>query len=89
LLVRLAAGGILARGERQLAIFDDPLTHSDRNKHRRIVEILQAAATGHVPSVEGAPPAGPLQILILTCHPERFDHLRDARQINLESLIRR
>lgn len=89
LLVRLAAGGLLSRGERQLAIFDDPLTHSDRNKHRRLIEILQSAATGQVPAVEGAPAAGPLQILILTCHPERFDHLRDAKQINLEGLIKR
>jgi hypothetical protein len=86
LLVRLAIGGILARSEPQVAILDDPLTHTDKVKHQRILEVLKLAAEGRV---AGDPPAGPLQILILTCHPDRFDHLAGATQINLADQIQR
>jgi DNA repair exonuclease SbcCD ATPase subunit len=86
LLVRLALGGVLARTEPALAILDDPLAHADPAKHRRILEILKMAAEGNQ-SAEA--PAGPLQILILTCHPDRFDHLTGARHINLAELIQR
>jgi uncharacterized protein YhaN len=86
LLVRLALGGVLARSEPALAILDDPLAHADPAKHRRILEILKMAAEG---SQAADAPAGPLQILILTCHPDRFDHLSGARHINLAELIQR
>ena len=33
------------------------------------------------------PPAGPLQIIILTCHPDRFDYLSGARHYDLARLI--
>jgi hypothetical protein len=36
-----------------------------------------------------SPPAGRLQIIILTCHPDRFDHLAGARHINLADLVSR
>lgn len=85
LLVRLAVGGLLAKGERQLAILDDPLTHADKIKHRRMQDILQLAAAGSAGT--GPSVAGPLQIVILTCHPERFDYLRGALQIDLEQAI--
>jgi DNA repair exonuclease SbcCD ATPase subunit len=86
LLVRLALGGVLATKTQQVAILDDPLTHADTTKHRRFLEILKMAAEAQV---TGDPPAGALQILILTCHPDRFDHLPGATQINLaERIIR-
>ena len=86
LLVRLALGGVLAKGEQQVAILDDPLAHADRLKHERILALLRRVSEG---AVDSEPPAGRLQILILTCHPNRFDHLPGAMQINLaERIIR-
>jgi hypothetical protein len=84
LLVRLALGGVLAKDEPQLAILDDPLAHADRLKHERVLEILSRASKG---VVDCDPPAGPLQILILTCHPDRFDHLTGVTHINLAEKI--
>jgi hypothetical protein len=86
LLVRLALGGVLARNEPQVAILDDPLTHADTGKHRRFLEIIKMASEAQVAD---DPPAGRLQILILTCHPDRFDHLPGAMQINLAERISR
>jgi DNA repair exonuclease SbcCD ATPase subunit len=86
LLVRLALGGVLAKDEPQVAILDDPLVHADAGKHRRFLEILKIAAEAQIAA---APPAGRLQIVILTCHPDRFDHLPGAMQINLAERISR
>jgi hypothetical protein len=86
LLVRLALGGVLAKDEPAVAIFDDPLAHADPIKHRRTLDILRVAAEG-MPAL--VPPAGPLQILIFTCHPDRFDHIPGARHIDLAKLIMR
>jgi len=84
LLVRLALGGILAKNEPALAILDDPLAHTDPAKHRKILDILRIAAEGNK---TWNPPAGPLQIIILTCHPDRFDYLPGARHYDLARLI--
>jgi uncharacterized protein YhaN len=84
LLIRLAIGGILARDEPVVAILDDPLAHADAAKHRRVLDILRLAAEGNP---AWTPPAGPMQTLILTCHPERFDNLAGACQIDLGKLI--
>jgi DNA repair exonuclease SbcCD ATPase subunit len=84
LLVRLALGGILAQDEPALAILDDPLAHADASKHRRMLDILRQAAEGNRAA---NPPTGRMQILILTCHPERFDYLRGVRHIDLASAI--
>src|SRR4029077_13004238 len=84
LLVRLALGGVLAREEPALATFDHPLAHADSVKHRRILKLLSLAAEGNP---GWTPPAGPLQILILTCHPDRFDFLPGAHQIDLTRKI--
>lgn len=86
LLVRLALGGVLARDEPVVAIFDDPLAHADPIKHRRILDVLRTAAEGNVSLL---PPAGRLQILILTCHPDRFDYLTGAHHIDLAKKITR
>lgn len=86
LLVRLALGGVLAKDEPVVAILDDPLAHADPHKHRRFLDILRLAADGNA---AWTPPAGPLQIVVLTCHPDRFDYLACAKHIDLTSLIRR
>ncbi len=86
LLVRLALGGILARDEPAVAILDDPLAHADAVKHRRMLDVLRLAAEGN-PAWN--PPAGKLQILIFTCHPERFDYLTGVPQIDLTQRITR
>ena len=84
LLVRLAIGGVLAKEEPAVTILDDPLAHADPVKHRRILDIMRMAAEGNP---GWTPPAGRLQILIFTCHPDRFDYLTGVRQIDLAKLI--
>jgi uncharacterized protein YhaN len=84
LLVRLAIGGILAADEPAVTILDDPLAHADADKHRRILDIMRVAAEGNSSWV---PPAGRLQMLIFTCHPERYEHLSGVHQIDLAKLI--
>ena len=84
IIVRLALGGVLAKEEPQVAILDDPLAHTDTAKHRKILDILRLASDGN-PSWN--PPAGRLQVIILTCHPDRFDHLPGAKHIDLTKHI--
>jgi DNA repair exonuclease SbcCD ATPase subunit len=81
MLVRLALGSTLASAaEPAVAIFDDPLTHGDVARLNTMRVILRRAAEGDQTL---NPPAGPLQILILTCHPEWFRDER-ATVIDLE-----
>ncbi|HZZ81888.1 MAG TPA: AAA family ATPase [Gemmataceae bacterium] len=82
LLIRLAVGGLLARSEPTVALLDDPLAHADLGKHTRMLDILEEAARGQ----DGA---GALQVLVFTCHPERFTSLTGAQQFDLAALIRR
>ena len=84
LLIRLAVGGLLAKDEPTVAQFDDPLAHADLAKHGKMLEILQMAAHGD--SQPGG--AGPLQLILLTCHPQHFTSLADAQQIDLAAMIR-
>ena len=86
LLVRLAVGRLVAGGKRHVTLLDDPLTHADTAKHRRMVEILQEVAAGRG-TIEDGSPISPLQVLIFTCHPERFDYLANAKQIDLKQRI--
>jgi uncharacterized protein YhaN len=86
ILIRLAVGGLLAVKESAVAILDDPLAHADDGKHRRMLDILTRAAHGEP---HGPHPTGPLQLIILTCHADRFDYLADSQQIDLARLIRR
>jgi hypothetical protein len=90
LLIRLALGGLLSRDGTMVALLDDPLTHTDREKHRRILQIVAEAARGETGTGNHSPlAAGPLQILILTCHPEHFKTLEDAHWIDMtEQLVR-
>ena len=71
-LVRLAYACVLAKDEPQAVILDDPLAHSDSARHRRMLDVLADASKRN------------LQIVVLTCHPERFDQLPSAHYIDLE-----
>jgi DNA repair exonuclease SbcCD ATPase subunit len=82
MLVRLALGSLLTSpNDPAVAILDDPLTHCDVGRLNKMRVILRRAAEGD-PKV--TPPAGPLQIIILTCHPEWFRDER-AAVIDLEN----
>lgn len=58
LAVRLAVARELAQDEPQLLILDDVLVNTDVTRQGRILDLLQSTER--------------LQILILTCHPERY-----------------
>jgi DNA repair exonuclease SbcCD ATPase subunit len=75
LATRLALAEVLARGERQLVVLDDVLTATDAGRLARVMGVLEEAAQR-------------LQLLILTCHPERYRGLEGASFIDLELAIR-
>ena len=82
MLVRLALGSTLASAdEPAVAVLDDPLTHCDIGRLTRMRAILRRATEG---DQKLTPPAGPLQIVIFTCHPEWFRDER-ATVIDLEN----
>jgi uncharacterized protein YhaN len=69
-MVRLALGSMLSTPEEPAAaVLDDPLTHSDVVRLNCMRAVLKNAAAG---DSGPTPPAGPLQILVFTCHPEWF-----------------
>ncbi|MEO7797442.1 MAG: AAA family ATPase [Opitutaceae bacterium] len=59
LCLRIAVAQELATAEPQVLILDDVLVNTDRVRQERILDVLGAHASR-------------LQILILTCHPERY-----------------
>jgi DNA repair exonuclease SbcCD ATPase subunit len=71
LAVRLALAEVLFRDQRQLVVLDDALTYTDAGRFARILAILEEAAAH-------------FQILILTCHPERYSGLSEACFIDIE-----
>lgn len=58
-IVRLALAQVLAGKERQLVVLDDVLHASDGRRMKRLCQLLEKEAEK-------------LQIVILTCHPERY-----------------
>jgi uncharacterized protein YhaN len=70
---RLALADLLAKKERQLVVFDDVLTFTDTGRLSRVLNIMEEAGDR-------------LQILIFTCHRERYMGLSGARYIDLEVL---
>jgi DNA repair exonuclease SbcCD ATPase subunit len=74
LATRLALAEVLGREERQLVVLDDVLTATDTGRLARVMNVLEEAAQG-------------LQILILTCHPERYRGLKRATFFDLEAII--
>jgi len=80
LMVRLALGSMLSTpDEPVVAILDDPLTHSDQVRLDRMRAVLKNASLG---DTGAKPPAGPLQIVVFTCHPEWFA-IEGAKVIDL------
>jgi uncharacterized protein YhaN len=74
LATRLALAEVLAQGERQLVVLDDVLAATDAGRLARVMDVLEEAALR-------------LQLLILTCHPERYRGLEGASFIDLEAAI--
>lgn len=74
LATRLALAEVLAQDERQMVALDDVLTATDAGRLARVMTILEEAAQR-------------LQILVLTCHPERYRGLREARFFDLEAVV--
>ena len=75
LATRLALAEVLASKERQLVVMDDVLTATDAGRLTRVLSVLEDSAQR-------------LQILILTCHPERYRGLIDTHFIDLEAILR-
>jgi len=75
LATRLALAEVLAKNERQLVVLDDVLAATDAGRLARVMTVLEEAAQR-------------LQILILTCHPERYRGLVGAQFIDLEAIIK-
>lgn len=59
LCLRLAVATEVAESGHKLVILDDVLVNTDLQRQARVLDLLQTAANT-------------LQILILTCHPERY-----------------
>lgn len=74
LAVRLALAEVLAQDERQLVVLDDVLTATDAGRLARVMAVLEEAAQR-------------LQVLVLTCHPERYRGLEGANFIDLEAVV--
>jgi DNA repair exonuclease SbcCD ATPase subunit len=74
LVTRLALGQVLAKSERQLVVLDDVLTATDTGRLVRLLTLLEESADN-------------LQIVILTCHPERYWALEKAEFFDLQNLL--
>ncbi len=74
--VRMALADCSGREERRLLVLDDTLMATDGIRFPRVLDIIEEAAEE-------------LQILILTCQPERFEPLANALRIDLGALLGR
>jgi DNA repair exonuclease SbcCD ATPase subunit len=74
LATRLALAEVLAKEERHLVVLDDVLLATDAGRLARVMSVLEEAAQR-------------LQVLILTCHPERYRALNEARFLDLEAML--
>ena len=74
LATRLALADVLAKGERQLVVLDDVLVATDVGRLARVIQILEEAGQR-------------LQVLILTCHPERYLGLAGAHFFDLDGIL--
>ncbi len=71
--VRLALAEIAFPRGRHLVVLDDVFTYTDASRLARVQAVLEEASDR-------------FQIVLLTCHPERYFGLRDARIFDLETL---
>ena len=76
LCTRIALGSEVARRERQMVVLDDVLTSTDDERMDRICRLLARTSDR-------------LQLIILTCHPDRFANLAGANRINLLAALSR
>ena len=74
LATRLALADVLAKDERQLVVLDDVLVATDAGRLARVTRILEEAGQR-------------LQVLILTCHPERYLGLDGAHFFDLDGIL--
>jgi DNA repair exonuclease SbcCD ATPase subunit len=75
LATRLALAEVLAKEERQMVVLDDVMTSTDAGRMARVMAILEEEAQH-------------LQMVILTCHPERYRGLNGASFVDLEAVMR-
>ena len=75
LATRLALAEVLGKDERQMVVLDDVLTATDARRLARVMGILEESAEQ-------------LQILVLTCHPERYRALKKTQFFDLEALVK-
>ena len=75
LATRLALAEVLANEERQLVVLDDVLMATDSWRLGRVLRVLEESSEK-------------LQIIMLTCHPERYGALKEAKFIDLEEILR-
>jgi len=71
--VRLALADVAFGDEQQLVVLDDAFTATDTPRLARIIKILEEAAQR-------------FQILLLSCHPERYRHLENVQFFDLVQL---
>ena len=74
LATRLALADVLAKDERRLVVLDDVLVATDAGRLARVTRILEEAGQR-------------LQVLILTCHPERYLGLTGAQFFDLDGIL--
>jgi DNA repair exonuclease SbcCD ATPase subunit len=73
--VRLALADVAFHQERQLLVLDDVFIYTDTARLARIITILDEAADR-------------FQIVLLTCHPERYRGLPKAKFFDLGAIVR-
>jgi DNA repair exonuclease SbcCD ATPase subunit len=70
--VRLALAEVLAQEERPMVVLDDVLVATDSARLGRVIEVLESASQR-------------MQVIVLTCHPERYARAAGATRIELAS----
>ncbi len=69
-LARVCLAELLSdRGEAQVLMLDDSLVHTDQERMERACSLLKEVS-------------GRLQVLLFTCHPERFERLRAVGRVH-------
>ncbi|WP_269526420.1 AAA family ATPase [Coraliomargarita parva] len=71
LVARLALADVLAKEQRQLVVLDDVLNATDAGRLARLLTLMEEVSDR-------------LQIIILTCHPERYRALEEAKFFELK-----
>ena len=77
LACRLQLGVLLAQESRQMILLDDPLAHTDAGRHDEALDVLLEVAEA-------------LQVILFTCHPDRYARLWElggAQRVDLSRPI--